>query len=393
MSSQPTPSPAYGLQRQFQVYMGGLEGKRPQIPVDSEELERAANLAMTPEASGYLDGMPDTMRANLEAFRRWRIVPRMLRDVSQRDLSINLFQRRYPVPFLLAPIGVHSIVHPDAEAGVARAAASLGIPMIFSTASTMPLEQVAQGMGEAPRWFQLYWSKDPAFNASVVQRAERAGCEAIVVTLDTFLLAWRPKDIQNAYLPFLLEQGVGNFLSDPAFRSALTAPPEEDPQGAIGHFLQIFTNPALTWDDLKILRDQTKLPILLKGILHPEDARKAIDAGMDGIVVSNHGGRQVEGAIASLDALPAIVEAVQGRVPIVLDSGIRKASDAIKAVALGAQAVLLGRPYMWGLALGGEQGVREVLSNYLADLDLTLALSGYRSFAEVDSSSVVRTSL
>jgi isopentenyl diphosphate isomerase/L-lactate dehydrogenase-like FMN-dependent dehydrogenase len=373
--------------------MGGLEGKRPQIPVDSEELERAANLAMTPEARGYLDGMPDTMRANLEAFRRWRIVPRMLRDVSQRDLSINLFQRRYPVPFLLAPIGVHSIVHADAEAGVARAAASLGIPMIFSTASTMPLEQVAQGMGEASRWFQLYWSKDPAFNASVVQRAERAGCEAIVVTLDTFLLAWRPKDIQNAYLPFLLEQGVGNFLSDPAFRSALTTPPEEDPQGAIGHFLQIFTNPALTWDDLKILRDQTKLPILLKGILHPEDARKAIDAGMDGIVVSNHGGRQVEGAIASLDALPAIVEAVQGRVPIVLDSGIRKASDAIKAVALGAQAVLLGRPYMWGLALGGEQGVREVLSNYLADLDLTLALSGYRSFAEVDSSSVVRTSL
>lgn len=393
MSSQPTPSPAYGLQRQFQVYTGGLEGKRPQIPVDLDELERAANAAMSPEASGYLDGMPDSMRANLEAFRRWRIVPRMLRDVSQRDLSITLFQKRYPAPFLLAPIGVHSIVHADAEAGVARAAASMGIPMIFSTASTTPLEQVAQDMGGSPRWFQLYWSKDPAFNASVIQRAERAGCEAIVVTLDTFLLAWRPKDIQNAYLPFLLGQGVGNYLSDPAFRSALAKSPEEDPQGAIGHFLQIFTNPSLTWEDLKVLREQTTLPILLKGILHPDDARKAIDAGMNGVVVSNHGGRQVEGAIASLDALPAIAEAVHGRAPILLDSGIRRASDVIKAVALGAQAVLLGRPYMWGLALGGEQGVQEVLANYLADLDLTLALSGYRSFGEIDSTALVRASL
>ncbi|EFH81759.1 alpha-hydroxy-acid oxidizing protein [Ktedonobacter racemifer] len=389
MSSLPPPS-SYGLQRQFQVYMAGLQGQRPSLPVNPEALEQAANRAMTPEASGYLNGMADSMRANLAAFQRWRIVPRMLRNVAERDLSIQLFNKRYPVPVLLAPIGVQSIVHTEAETGTARAAASVGLPFIFSTASSTPLEQVAQAMGDAPRWFQLYWSKDPEFNQSIVQRAERAGCEAIVVTLDTYLLAWRPSDIQNAYLPFILGQGIGNYLSDPAFRKGLSQPPEVNPQEAIQRFLAIFTNPSLTWQDLATLRQQTKLPILLKGILHPDDARKAIDSGMDGVIVSNHGGRQVEGAIASLDALPAISEAVRGEVPILLDSGIRQASDVLKAVALGAQAVLLGRPYMWALALNGEQGVRELLANLLADLDLTLALSGYASFAEVDTSAVVR---
>jgi lactate 2-monooxygenase len=390
MSSQFPLPPSYGLQRQSQVYLAGLAGQRPQFPVGAEALEQAANAALSPEARGYLNGMTDSMQANLAAFRRWRIVPRMLRNVAERDLSIELFKKRYPAPLLLAPIGVQSIVHPDAEPGVARAAASLGIPMIFSTASTAPLEQVVQGMGQAPRWFQLYWSKDPAFNASIVQRAERAGCEAIVVTLDTFLLAWRPDDIQNAYLPFLLGQGVGNYLSDPAFRKALAQPPEENPRAAIEHFLQIFTNPSLTWQDLAVLREQTKLPILLKGILHPDDALKALDAGMDGIIVSNHGGRQVEGAIAALDALPGIAKVVGERAPVLFDSGIRCASDVIKAIALGAQAVLLGRPYLWGLALGGEQGVREVLANFLADLDLTLALSGYKSFAEIDAETIIR---
>lgn len=384
-------APTYGMQRQLAVYMAGLAGERPALPVDPVALEQAANAAMSREASGYLDGMPDTMRANLEAFRSWRIVPRMLRNVAERDLRVELFGRRYPAPVLLAPIGVQSIVHPDGEPGVARAAASLGVPMIFSTASTAPLEQLAQVMGPAPRWFQLYWSKDPDFNASVIQRAEQAGCDAIVVTLDTFLLAWRPLDIQNAYLPFLLGEGIGNYISDPTFRASLPRPPEEDPQSAIMRFVQIFTNPALTWDDLATLRDQTRLPILLKGILHPDDARRALDAGMDGVIVSNHGGRQVEGAIASLDALPAVVEAVQGRAPVLLDSGVRRASDAIKAIALGARAVLLGRPYMWGLALGGEAGVREVLLNFLADLDLTLALCGYASFADLDAAALVRS--
>jgi lactate 2-monooxygenase len=390
--SEQFPPTSYGGQRQFQVYLAGLQGQRPQLPVSPEALEVAANAAMTPEVSGYLDGMADSMRANRAAFQRWRIVPRMLHDVSERDHSVQLFNKRYPLPFLLAPIGVESIVHVDGELGVARAAASLNVPLIFSTVSTPPLEQLAQAMGPVPRWFQLYWSKDPAFNASILHRAELAGCEAIVVTLDTFLLAWRPADIQNAYLPFLQGKGIGNYLSDPAFRSALPRPPEEDPQAAILRFLQIFTNPSLTWQDLAFLREHTKLPILLKGILRADDARKAIDAGMDGVIVSNHGGRQVEGAIAALDALPAVVEAVRGEIPVLFDSGIRRASDVIKAIALGARAVLLGRPYLWGLALAGEQGVSEVLLNFLADLDLTLALSGYASWAEVNAAMLVRVS-
>ncbi len=389
MDTQSTPRPPYGLQRQNQIYMAGLQGQLPALPVSPEALEKAANEAMSKNASGYLHGMNESMQANREAFQRWYIVPRMLQNVEGRDLSIELFNKRYPVPFLLAPIGVQSIVHPDGEPGVARAAASLGIPMIFSTASTAPLEQIAQAMGDTPHWFQLYWSKNPEFNASVISRAEQAGCEAIVVTLDTRLLAWRPQDIENAYLPFLLGQGIGNYLSDPAFRRALARPPEDDPQAAILYFLQIFSNPALTWQDLSVLRAQTKLPILLKGILHPDDARQAIDAGMDGVIVSNHGGRQVQGAIAALDALPAVVKAIQDQVPVLMDSGIRQASDVIKAMALGARGVLLGRPYMWGLALGGEQGVREVLSNFIADLDLTLALSGYATFAQVNTSTIV----
>ena len=390
MSAASTPPPSYGLQRQSEVYLSGLSGQRPALPVAPARLEQAANAAMTREASGYLDGMPGTMQSNEQAFQRWRIVPRMLRDIAQRDLSVELFGARYPAPLLLAPVGVQSIIHADGELGSARAAASLGLPFIASTASHASLEQVAHAMGAAPRWFQLYWSKDPAFNASVVARAERAGYSAIVVTLDTFLLAWRPRDIENAYLPFLLGQGLGNYFTDPAFRAALPKPPEDDPQAAILHWMQMFGNPSLTWNDLRVLRDQTRLPILLKGILHPDDARRALDAGMDGVIVSNHGGRQVEGAIASLDALPAITEAVQGRVPILLDSGIRCAADVLKAVALGARAVLLGRLYMWGLALGGEAGVREVLNNMLADLDLTLGLSGYTSFTQLNPSALVR---
>lgn len=385
-----TPSPSYGQERQLQVYTAGLQGQRPSLPVAPEDLEQAANEHMSREASGYLDGMAESMRANRAAFRHWRIVPRMLRDVSQRDLSVRLFDLHLPTPILLAPIGVQSIVNPEAEAAVARAAASLGVPLIISTASTLPLEQVAQAMGTVPRWFQLYWSKDPEFNASVVKRAEVAGCGAIVVTLDTFLLAWRERDIQNAYLPFLLGQGLGNYFSDPAFRQALAHPPEQDPMVAIQHFLSIFSNPSLTWKDLASLRERTSLPILLKGILHPDDALRAIEAGMDGVIVSNHGGRQVEGVRPSLDALPDIAAAVRGRIPLLFDSGIRRGSDAIKAIALGAKAVLLGRPYMWGLALAGEQGVREVLSNFLADLDLMLALSGYASFGQLDASALVR---
>lgn len=381
---------SFGLERQQQIYIAGLQGQRPAIPVAPEDLERQAHERMTPEAWGYLAGMPDSMRANREAFQRWRIVPRMLRDVSRRDLSVDVLGMHLPVPFLLAPIGVQSIIHKDAELAVARAARSFNVPLVLSTASSTRLEDVAQTLEQTPRWFQLYWSKDPAFNASVVGRAEAAGYSAIVVTLDTQLLAWREQDIQNAYLPFLFGEGLANYFSDPAFLRSLPQPPEENKLAAILRFVEIFTNPSLTWQDLAALRTWTKLPIILKGIMHPADALLAVEHGVDGIIVSNHGGRQVNGARAALAALPDVVAAVDGKLPVLFDSGIRRAADVFKALALGAKAVLLGRPALWGLALNGEQGVSEVLQNFLADLDLTLALSGYTAYKQLDASVLVR---
>ena len=393
MSENTNASRSYGPERQMQVYLAGMQGQRPVLPVSSEALEQLANTKMSPEARGYIAGgagSEDTIRANRAAFQRWRIVPRMLRDVSQRDLSTQLLGMDLPFPVLLAPIGVQSIAHPEAEVAVARAAASLGFPFILSTASSKSLEEVSSAMGETLHWFQLYWGKDHELSASFVKRAELAGYKAVVVTLDTPLLSWREQDIQQAYLPFLLGEGLANYLSDPVFRQALPQPPEENPFAAIRHFIDIFSNPALTWGHLNFLRQHTSLPILLKGILHPDDARKALEYGMDGIIVSNHGGRQVDGARAALDALPDVVSAVQDKIPVIFDSGIRRGADVLKALALGAKAVLLGRPYMWGLALAGEQGVQEVLQNFLADLDLTLALSGYTSFKELDVSALVK---
>jgi lactate 2-monooxygenase len=388
-----TPSRPYGIERQFQIYLERRQGKRPTLPVAFDDLEQQARAHLSPETWGFVAegaGSQDTLRANLAAFRRWRIVPRMLRDVSRRDLSVKLFSTSLPAPVLLAPIGAQSTVHPQAEVAVARAAASLNIPFVLSTSSSRSIEEVAQAAGNATRWFQLYWSKDPQLNASFVQRAEHAGYSAIVVTLDAAILGWRPQDLQQAYQPFTQQEGLANYFSDPVFRLALGQAPEENPQAAITHYTSIFSDLALTWENLAFLRQHTRLPILLKGILHPADAHKAIDYQMDGIIVSNHGGRQLDGARAALDALAEIAPVVQGRLPLLFDSGIRGGADAFKALALGAHAVLLGRPYLWGLALGGEQGVREVVLNFLAELDLTLALSGYNSLRSLDRSALVR---
>jgi isopentenyl diphosphate isomerase/L-lactate dehydrogenase-like FMN-dependent dehydrogenase len=378
--------PSLGVRRQMELYLGGLAGQKPARPLAPEELEAQARAVLPPEAYVYVAGgagREDTVRANRDAFLRWRILPRMLRDVSRRDLGVSLLGRRLPAPVLLAPIGVQSMLHPDAELAVARAARSLGVPMVLSSVSATPLEAVAGALGESPRWFQLYWPKDPDLAASLVSRAERAGYEAIVVTLDTYLLGWRERDLQLAWLPFAHGQGIANYLTDPAFRAALPAPPEQDPPAAARHFLNVVSNAALTWNDLAWLRRQTRLPILLKGILHPDDAVEAVKRGVDGVIVSNHGGRQVDGAVASLDALPAVAEAVAGRAAVLFDSGIRRGADVFKALALGAQAVLLGRPYCWGLATGGEAGVRDVLLNLLADFELTLGLAGCSTCAEI----------
>jgi isopentenyl diphosphate isomerase/L-lactate dehydrogenase-like FMN-dependent dehydrogenase len=381
-----------GVQRQMEIYQAGLSGAKPALPLSAEELERKAGEVLRPEAYTYVAGgagSEDTMRANREAFRRWRIVPRFLRDVSARDLGVEVLGRRFPAPVLLAPIGVLSMLHAQAERAVARAARSLGVPLVLSTVSSTPMEAVAEAMGEVPHWFQLYWPRDPDLAASLLSRAERAGYGAVVVTLDTYLLGWRERDLQLGWLPFLHGMGLANYFSDPVFRAALPVPPEQDPLPAVRHFVEVVTNPGLTWADLAFLRRHTRLPILLKGVLHPDDARQALDHGVEGVIVSNHGGRQVDGAVAALDALPAVVEAVGGRAEVLFDSGIRRGADVFKALALGARCVLLGRPYCYGLAVGGEEGVREVLRNLLADLELTLALAGCASFAEVSRDSVV----
>ena len=376
---------------QDQIYIAGIEGRKPGLAIAYRQLKEQARAKLSQAAYGYVAGgagSEDTMRANLQAFRRWRIVPRMLRNVAQRDLSVQILGKRLPAPLILAPIGVQGIIHSDAELATARAAASLNLLSVFSTAASRPLEEYAQANRDAPRWFQLYWPRHPELTSSFLKRAEAAGYEAVVVTLDTRFLGFRERDLQQAFNPFLIGQGIANYFSDPVFRSELPAPPEEDPQSAVRHFAAHFSDASLTWDDLRDLRGQTRLPILLKGILHPGDARKALDCGVQGLIVSNHGGRQVDGAIAALDALPQVVEAVDGRCCVLFDSGIRGGADIFKALALGARAVLIGRPYVWGLAVDGEAGVREVMMRLLADFDLAMALSGYSSLGELSPSAL-----
>lgn len=375
---------SFGNQVQLKVYQ---QIEKNIIPVSYEELEAKAKEVLDAKPFYYVAasaGAEVTAVQNNRAFDKWQIVPRMLCDTSSRDLSIELFGKKLSYPVLLAPVGVQSIVHPDGELATARAAAAMDVPFIASTASTYSLEKIADAMGDSPRWYQLYWSGDHEVAASMVKRAEAAGYDAIVITLDTSMMGWREKDIEHAYLPFLEAQGIGNYLEDPVFCSRLACPPQEDMQAAIMLWASIFGNPALTWKDLDFIKQQTSLPILLKGILHPDDAKLAVEHGVDGIIVSNHGGRQVDGAIPAIDALPDIAEAVHGQVPILMDSGIRRGSDILKALSLGAKAVLIGRPYMYGLALAGEAGVKQVLRNMIADFDLTLALSGKRSVQELN---------
>jgi lactate 2-monooxygenase len=363
-----------------EIYTRGLGGDTPSIPVAVEEQERRAHEAMDERAANYVfagAGAEHTMRANRDAFERYRIVPRMLRDVAQRDLATSVLGTAMPAPLLLAPIGVQKVVHEDGELATARAAAAVGVPMIVSTNSHFTLEEIAEGGGPSPRWFQLYWPSDRRLAESFVSRAEMAGYGAIVLTVDTFVPGWKSRDLQQAWLPFLNGMGVANYFQDPIFRAELEKAPEEDQGAATGHFLGVQANPSLTWEDLAWLRERTSLPIVVKGIQHVDDAREAVRRGVDGIVVSNHGGRQVDGAIGSLDALPPIAEAVGNELAILFDSGIRSGADVLKALALGADAVCLGRPYVWGLALGGQAGVETVLKMVLAELDLTMALCGY----------------
>jgi isopentenyl diphosphate isomerase/L-lactate dehydrogenase-like FMN-dependent dehydrogenase len=377
---------------QYEIYLRGMTGQRPTRTLDWRQLERDAMNLLRQGPRGYIAGgagLGETMRANREAFDHWRLRPRMLRDVSERSLTRTVLGTELGAPVLLAPIGVQTLAHPEGELAMARGAAQVGVPFVASSAASHTIEQIAQEAGELARWYQLYWPRDRELARSFVERAERAGYRAIVVTLDTWLLGWRPADLSEAFLPFLWGEGNKNYLEDPVFQGLLEVSPEQDMQAAVGQWAWQFANPSVTWEDLAWLRECTKLPIVLKGIVHPDDARLAVEHGVQGVLVSNHGGRQVDGAIGALDALPEVVAAVDGRCEVLFDSGIRSGADALKALALGARAVLLGRPYIWGLALGGEQGVAEVLRSFLADLDLAMALSGYANIDEVDASALV----
>ncbi len=413
------------LDWQREIYLNGFAGKNPTAQISFDALELSAKRKLSVKSFAYIAGgagAENTLRSNQADFERCKIVPRMLRNIETRDTSIPFFGHSLNSPLLISPIGVLELAHPEADLAVARAAKKLRIPFIFSNQASFPMEEIAAVMGESPRFFQLYWSKSRELVTSLVQRAEKCGCWGIVLTLDTTMLGWRVRDLDLISLPFLEGKGIAQYTSDPVFQSlmaqniipAIQQPitlktiqglikmvnnypgkgffkklRSGKPMSAVRHFMGLYSNTNTTWEDLAWLRQQTRLPIILKGILAPDDAQKALDYGMDGIFVSNHGGRQVDGSTSSFSALPAIAKIVNGKVPIIFDSGVRSGADVFKALAMGATAVSIGRPYVYGLAVGGERGVYEVLRNFMADFELTMGLSGCKSIKEITQESVV----
>lgn len=360
------------------------------VPFRYEDLEKAAEKSINEAAFGYIQsgaGAEETLRKNTAAFEKYSILPSYLQDVSQLDTRVDLFGETYPHPFLLAPVGMMKLGHPEGDLAVARAAANHQVPFIQSTVSSYSIEEVAAASGENRNWFQLYWSNHKDISYSMVERAEKAGYKAIVLTIDTPMFGWRETDMTNKFSPLKEGYGKANYVTDDAFRASVA---DEKDETVIQEILQNIHHPSLHWQDVTALKERTSLPILLKGILNPHDAKKAIDAGIDGIIVSNHGGRQLDGVLSSLDALPVIANEVNGRLPIILDSGIRRGADVVKSLALGADAVLLGRPYVYGLAIAGQEGVEQVLSNFIQETRVSLALAGATSIQTAKQVHVVR---
>ncbi|KAF2404340.1 FMN-dependent alpha-hydroxy acid dehydrogenase [Trichodelitschia bisporula] len=355
----------------------------PLVTTDPNKLEAQAKEHLSAKSYAYVAGGAGeraTMDANRLAFRQWKLIPRMLRS-SPVSLQTTLFGHTHPSPLILCPIGVQRIFYPDGECATARAAAAVRVPYTLSTAASSTIEQVADAMGDAHRWYQLYWPKTDEITISLLTRAKKAGYSVLVVTLDTPALAWRPWDLDQGYIPFVT--GLGNEVgfSDPAFQRIFRAAHGKDPAdditaASLAWAQDVFSGRGHTWDDLRLLREHWSGPIVLKGIQHVDDARAAVEAGVDGIVVSNHGGRQVDGAIGSLSVLSEIVDAVGDKLTVLFDSGVRTGVDVIKALCLGAKGVLLGRPWVYGLAIGGQKGVEQVVKGLLADTEQSMGLAG-----------------
>jgi isopentenyl diphosphate isomerase/L-lactate dehydrogenase-like FMN-dependent dehydrogenase len=378
---------------QNEIYLDGLSGVLPAIPMEFQELEARAQAVLSPSLLSYVAGGAgdeSTQRANVSAFGRWGLVPRMMVGAARRDVSVNLFGMNLPSPLFMAPVGVIGLCAQDGrgDLATARAAARTGVPMVASTLSVDPLEEVTAEFGETPGFFSLYTPTDRELAESLVRRAEAAGFKGIVVTLDTWVTGWRPRDLGAGNFPQLRGHCLANYTSDPVFRARLAKAPEEDVRAAVLEWTRIFGNP-LTWNDLSWLRSITDLPLVLKGICHPEDARRARDGGVDGIYCSNHGGRQANGGLPALEALPGVVEAADG-LPVLFDSGVRSGADVVKALALGATAVGVGRPYAYGLALGGTQGIVHVLRSLLAEADLIMAVDGYPALEDLRADGALR---
>ena len=379
---------------QNEIYNAGLRGILPAYPVDFATLEKRAHEALGPMLTNYVAGGcgdEHTQDQNAAAFRHWGMVPRMMVDCATRDLSIELFGHRYPTPLFMAPIGLNGEASQDrhGDMAAARASALTGVPFCASTLANDPMEDVKAACGDTPAWFQLYTPKNRELAESLIRRAEAAGYKALVVTLDTWVTGWRPRDLNASNFPQLRGKVLQNYFTDPVFRSLLAKSPEEDPAAAIFTWAATFGQ-VLTWDDMAWFKSVTKLPIVLKGICHPDDARRAVDTGADAIYCSNHGGRQANGGIATIDLLADVVAAA-GEVPVLFDSGVRSGTDAVKALALGARAVGVGRPYTYGLALGGAEGAAFVLRSILAEADLLMAVNGYPTLADVRAAGAQRT--
>lgn len=368
---------------------------------------------MSHKAFTYIDGgagTDDTVSRNRKAFSKCRILPRMLTAIEVVDTTSEVLSLSLPAPMMFAPIGVLELAHRSGDIELANAARSMGYPMIFSNQASLPMEEAAKVNADNPYLFQLYWSKSEKLVRSFIDRAAECGCKGIVVTLDTTMLGWRTRDLTNAYLPFLDGFGIAQYTSDPVFNAMLDqmpAPGREPGQpitlssigtlikmarrypGGTFHnirsrralkgvrkFIEIYSNPSLSWDHIARLRQWTDLPIILKGILHKDDAGRATEYGVDGIVVSNHGGRQVDGAVSSFEMLQEVVDEVGDKTDVLFDSGIRTGADIFKCLAVGARGVLIGRPYAYALALAGRRGVVELMENLREELALTMVLSG-----------------